>query len=865
MGLHFIGSNARGTPSMWIFGSTAFQDATIVLSHSQYVTVSANFCGIVHRISFIYASVNYITCRSLWSSLMDIAGSDVPWLVLGDFNSVLGAHDTTGNVSTISCDDFRAALTVCDLVDIEIKGFFHTRISCGRHGMVLSRLDRAVCSHSFLAAWSHIACVILPRSHLDHHPLLISYSAGVSSSPRPFRFQGMWVSHPSFLNLVRSVWSFSIARSGSGIVVQKLKLLKKALRRWNWEVFGDIALNVSNANEKVMLIQGMIGSEGFLDDLFRLETSTLADLDSVLKQHEIFLKEKSRVRWLAEGDRNSKFFHSLLKRRGGNKALSSIQIGENISYDPTEIEHVPSLVAVDDNASILQVPSFDEVRSTIFAMDPLSAPGPDGFLGSFYSHCWEIVGHDVVLAVQVFFHTGRVFPGLNSNFLVLIPKTRMLSWLISFARLLLNLQVILDAFALYGSLSGRLCLIDSVVMGSFLYSIQFYRWPLSLLKDLNAVIRNFFWTGSIDGRKSIQVAWKSCCRTNDSGVLGVKDLGLLNKAMLKKFTWRMLTAESFVFTYLRACFFTQDHRPRTWYVVYSVWPGLKLHYTPLMSKSRWLVGRHSKVYFWTDNWLGDPLIGLVEDMCLLQPPLDSIVCDIYSDSTGWDIPESFRACHPDVASEIEKVVGKQIWASFIPPFRFVLIWHLFHGKIPTDIALRARGYISPSRCRFCCAAEEDLRHLFLDCPFVRALWDAISSTFGHRLKLDGTCLDLWQEEMRVVFSTKLKALWRVSIITIFWVVWFLRNQVTFEGGKVVFTDALSLNWRSVREADSLQSGTMKNSVDELLTLHRLHVSGVLLKVDLLFLLVSVLLLRMNWQLPFTLLIMLGLLAVVGYG
>ena len=59
---------------------------------------------------------------------MDIAGSDDSWLVLRDFNSVLGAHKTTGNVSTISCDDFCVALTVYDLIDIETKRVFHTRI-----------------------------------------------------------------------------------------------------------------------------------------------------------------------------------------------------------------------------------------------------------------------------------------------------------------------------------------------------------------------------------------------------------------------------------------------------------------------------------------------------------------------------------------------------------------------------------------------------------------------------------------------------------------------------------------------------------------------------------------------------------------
>ncbi|KAK2649696.1 hypothetical protein Ddye_017185 [Dipteronia dyeriana] len=173
--------------------------------------------------------------------------------------------------------------------------------------------------------------------------------------------------------------------------------------------------------------------------------------------------------------------------------------------------------------------------------------------------------------------------------------------------------------------------------------------------------------------------------------------------------------------------------------------------------------------------------------------------------------------------------GKQIWVSFISHSRSVLIWRLFHGKIPTDIVLRARGYIFPSRCRFCYVVEKDLRHTFLDCPCVRGLWDVVSSTFGHKIKLDGTCLDLWQEAMRVVFSTQLKTLWQVSIITVFWVVWFFRNQATFEGGKIVFVDALSLLWRSVREANSLQSGTMKNSVDELQILQRLHVSGRPLK------------------------------------
>ncbi|KAK3229362.1 hypothetical protein Dsin_001243 [Dipteronia sinensis] len=57
-------------------------------------------------------------------------------------------------------------------------------------------------------------------------------------------------------------------------------------------------------------------------------------------------------------------------------------------------------------------------------MGALSAPGPNGFSGHFFQHCWEIVGTDVILTVQDFFHSGVVTPGLNSNFIVLLPKMR---------------------------------------------------------------------------------------------------------------------------------------------------------------------------------------------------------------------------------------------------------------------------------------------------------------------------------------------------------------------------------------------------------------------------------------------------------
>jgi len=66
----------------------------------------------------------------------------------------------------------------------------------------------------------------------------------------------------------------------------------------------------------------------------------------------------------------------------------------------------------------------------------------------------------------------------------------------------------------------------------------------------------------------------------------------------------------------------------------------------------------------------------------------------------------------------------------------------FRSRLSIVDALYTRGFIFPSRFQLCSAADENLQHLFLEYPFVRDLWDAVSSAFGHRLYVDGSLLDL---------------------------------------------------------------------------------------------------------------------------
>lgn len=85
---------------------------------------------------------------------------------------------------------------------------------------------------------------------------------------------------------------------------------------------------------------------------------------------------------------------------------------------------IPSLVNHLDNVMLTNIPSLEEVKTAVFAMGGNSSLGPDGFGGSFYHSFWDVVSLDVFNSCLQFFITGSVYPNMNSNLIVLIPKIK---------------------------------------------------------------------------------------------------------------------------------------------------------------------------------------------------------------------------------------------------------------------------------------------------------------------------------------------------------------------------------------------------------------------------------------------------------
>jgi hypothetical protein len=71
----------------------------------------------------------------------------------------------------------------------------------------------------------------------------------------------------------------------------------------------------------------------------------------------------------------------------------------------------------------------DEIKNTIWQVPGEKAPGPDGFIGTFYKVCWSIIREDLIAATQCFYQL-RARPLEHLNGAILSSSLRV-TWLIT--------------------------------------------------------------------------------------------------------------------------------------------------------------------------------------------------------------------------------------------------------------------------------------------------------------------------------------------------------------------------------------------------------------------------------------------------
>ncbi|VFQ62046.1 unnamed protein product [Cuscuta campestris] len=399
-------------------------------------------------ITSVYGKHSYIDRRILWKDIEDHFVENDLWLVAGDFNAIL-SHDDHQGLSlpdSLSMEEFSQCMDLANLSPINPDSNTFTWTGIRGRGQVWRRIDWVFVNPPMLQHFESITLQHLSKTGSDHCPLLLKCSTFKEDGPKPFRYINAWANNSSFLPLIDKFWNDNPNYGGMLGLHQKFKRLKVVLKAWNKESFGNIFSNLSQAEEKAKTAENIFSSD-----------PTSANRQSLYKAHAelqyaninelSYWKQKSHLNWMELGDRNSKFFQSYVKGRRHLLKIRKIKGENGRCIEDTEgikkaaVEHfskvfsatstqniseilkyIPLSISVEDNNFLTALPDNEEVKDAVWALNPNSAPGPDGFNGDFFRKTWHIIGNELCMASKEFFLGIPVPTGYGATWPPLIPK-----------------------------------------------------------------------------------------------------------------------------------------------------------------------------------------------------------------------------------------------------------------------------------------------------------------------------------------------------------------------------------------------------------------------------------------------------------
>lgn len=263
------------------------------------------------------------------------------WIVAGDFNMITKMEDKIGGRTRLEpeVDRFKDFIQNASLIDMTFcNGTFTWNNHRGGKHQIASKLDRFLISDNAVHLGGDLTAAILAHSGSDHWSIALQWQRPGDRTKRPFHFEGFWLTHPAFKDFVRTIWASFIPPEGSKMyqLQQKLRSLKSHLKRWNRETFGNIFEAQQELNQELRDLHQRIINKGHTEATLDQERHIHNQLEDRRKQEEIYWRQKSRVRWLKEGERNTKFFHRTTVQRRMHNNIPFIQNQEGAKVEEHE-------------------------------------------------------------------------------------------------------------------------------------------------------------------------------------------------------------------------------------------------------------------------------------------------------------------------------------------------------------------------------------------------------------------------------------------------------------------------------------------------------------------------------------------------
>ncbi|GKC62627.1 RNA-directed DNA polymerase, eukaryota, reverse transcriptase zinc-binding domain protein [Tanacetum coccineum] len=269
--------------------------------------------------SFVYAANKGVERRDLWKVLINdhryVNGN--PWCIAGDMNVILNPNEHSCGTSIMNSDmvEFQDCLNVIEMKDISNSGLQFTwtknlhKAKVGIMTGVLKKLDRVMTNKDFIKSFPQAHAKFLPYIISDHSPAILCVPSNIRKKVKSFRFSNYITKKQKFIPIVKEKWDQNI---------QGVECLRKQLQE----------------------IQTSIDADLFDHNLMLMEAKLVEEFCEAESDEENFLHQQAKIKWLCDGDKNSKYFHRFLKGRSNKRKVFSLRDDSGNSYEQDQIHNL---------------------------------------------------------------------------------------------------------------------------------------------------------------------------------------------------------------------------------------------------------------------------------------------------------------------------------------------------------------------------------------------------------------------------------------------------------------------------------------------------------------------------------------------
>jgi hypothetical protein len=243
----------------------------------------------------------------------------------------------------------------------------------------------------------------LAKTGSDHVPCVVCIDTNIPKA-KIFRFENYWVDLPGFSQCVSNSWSNeSSKRYSSAILADKLKSLRYELKKWHTSLARLKGL-IQNCNKVIFLLDTLEEKRPLFRSEFNFRKIVKLHLEDLLLAECNYWRKRCTIRWIKQGEDNTKFFHAMATERFRRNAIALLQ--DNDGNDVSDHDLMAALLWNDyknrmgtsegidmqfdleriinpvEGLDSLTVPfSKKEMDEVVMSMPVDRAPGPDGYNG----------------------------------------------------------------------------------------------------------------------------------------------------------------------------------------------------------------------------------------------------------------------------------------------------------------------------------------------------------------------------------------------------------------------------------------------------------------------------------------------------